>query len=73
MGKTDAYNEIMALIRERMRMCDEWRERVRMEHAGGVISTEESLRQMRLIGDEMSKTDDMLKRMDDYLRSLKII
>lgn len=70
---TDAYFEIMSLLRRRIQLCDEWREKVRREHAQGMISTGESIRQMEMIGEEMALTKAQLKRMDEYVKNLKII
>ncbi len=71
--KDDSFMEIMALLRKRNQLCDEWMERITRDLKDGSITFEEYKDQARMIKEEMSKTGEAIKRQEEYLKNVKVI
>ncbi len=65
--------EIVALLRKRISICDEWMERIEQELKEGSITFEEYMEQAHMIKGEMAKTEEAINRQDEYLKNVKII
>lgn len=58
----DIFKEIMDLIDKRNQLCEEWIEKINKDLREGSITQEEHSKQSRLIQEEITKTEEVLKR-----------
>ncbi len=65
--------EIMELLRKCNRICKEWMDRITREVEERSITFDGYIEQAQMIKEEMAKTDEAIKRQEEYLKNVKTI
>ncbi len=71
--KDDPFMEIMELLRKCNRICKEWMDRITREVEERSITFDGYIEQAQMIKEEMAKTDEAIKRQEEYLKNVKTI